>query len=150
MSNDQGFWPSFDEFTPSKSPASVLHEAANDLHTKTGNLVGGSVIRRDAKDNYFSYSMYIKAPALGNYTFWLLTIEHKLEMYPTTLMVDDKVGMELEFPLEGWLHTIEATNEPHFETLLKAIFGTVRVRQVVGALITQARGVKGPEDDPPF
>ncbi|MEK7950410.1 hypothetical protein [Luteolibacter soli] len=156
MSDPTSFWPSFEQFTPTRSPSAILREIANDLHKRTGNLVGAAVVRTDAAQERFGYNLNIKAPALGSYTFWLLNIEHPLEMYPLEISVDEKVGVELGFGMEGWRHFKEVENEEGFLKALGLILGTVRVRQVVGALITQARDMKAPvsfnddSDDIPF
>lgn len=152
MNDDNNIWPDFELYTPSQSPASLLREAAAALAAKTDNLVGASVIRLEGqREGLFAYYMNIYSPALGNYKFRILTIEHELQMYPVTIYPDDAIGIELGYGLQdNWRRYVSAERQDEFNKELRKMFATIRVRQVVGALITQARGVKGPEDDPPF
>lgn len=81
-----------------QSPASILREQGAFLSEKTDGKIIGDVIQDDEFDESgrFWWTMYLRAPALGNYRFRLLSIEHGTDFYPLSLRADEDAVAEIK------------------------------------------------------
>lgn len=70
-----------------RSPLEILREAADQLGTKTGGLVTGSVLTRNpGGGTTFRYTFYLRVPRLDDYTDPLFYVWHDTDFYPASLM----------------------------------------------------------------
>lgn len=155
------------------SPVSLLREQARFLGDQTKNLVTAEVGTASIEDEVFLYNFYIVAPTLNNYHYRLFSIEHNIEMYPVTFYMDEQLGNELNamkkkpsnlvdiaaaasrrqltemgFKTNHNEYTKRADNEDEFIKIVGEILKSVRARQVISSLRSQAHAV--PEEDIPF
>jgi hypothetical protein len=80
----EDFWPEGFGPIPQETPATLLREQAAKLGPKTKNHVT-AIVRRDAEQGTIYHSLYLNAPALGNYRYKVLNIAHLATNYPVTL-----------------------------------------------------------------
>ncbi len=74
----------------------------------------------------FRHSLYLSVPTLGNYRYFLLSVQEKPGIYP--IKIFDGTG-------EGW---DEARSIDEFKEKLKGILSSERVRKRVGSLLSYA------------
>jgi hypothetical protein len=87
-------WPDNLQVVNFKAPVAILREQAEFLGRKTQNIVEGRVqdissspgrLILGATIQDFYYGFELVAPALGSYSFRLLSIQHGLAVYPLYL-----------------------------------------------------------------
>lgn len=111
-----------------RTPASILREQAAILEKKTDGLLLGRV-RREVTEETFSMYLYIVAPALNNYSYRVLGVDHQIELYPLEVF-DFATGDEFD-----------CQDESAFKAQLKEILSSDSVRKVVIGLLAQVRGL---------
>ena len=119
-------WPSHFGAPAVTPPVAILRSQAALLANKTDGLVEAFVVsgKRDAD---FHYQLYIRAPALDNYAFWLLTVLHPIQYYPATLIA------------ETTDQKYEAKSQDQFIEHLRTILSSPETTRVVEALLAQSR-----------
>jgi len=91
------------------------------------------------EEDYFSYTFYLVAPALGDYRYHLLKVLHSVELYPVTIYeVDEDILKELPTDMKVKDGELSADTQDTFMEILKAIFATKKVRKVIGAILAQS------------
>lgn len=80
-----------------QSPAAILQEQSTFLSEKTDKQIVGEVVQDEEYDETgrFLWMMYLRAPALGNYRFRLLSIEHGADFYPLKFRADEDALLEV-------------------------------------------------------
>lgn len=109
-----------------RTPVSILREQAAILEKKTDGLLIGRVVNEPMEGTFLLY-FSIVAPALNNYTYRILQVEHEIELYP----------LEVFDPVTGNDYTCE--DESAFREKLKEILSSEPVRNAVIGLLSQIR-----------
>lgn len=110
------------------SPVSVLRMQAAYLRDHTRGLVLGRVHSRTrGAVGDVAHSLDLVVPVIEDYAYTLLTVEHGVDPYPATVLVED--GMDVAFMAE---------NVGALEEHLRDVFGRERTRRVVATLCAQA------------
>ena len=120
----EDFWPEI-ETRDIVTPASILREQAGLLGPKTMNLVTAEVIA-ERQERTFAYRLFLVAPALANYTYLVLRMEHDIRMYPA--IVTDYIHESKR----------EVADQDEYVGLLAAILSSAEVKTVVESLIAQS------------
>ena len=125
MSSQRDLWPE-DITEPSliATPLSILKEQATFLGEKTKNLIEGEV-RSGGDSNNFVHQFFLLAPALKNYRYRLLTVSHRIELYPVTVSFDP-TGQ-----------SFGAETQEDFTALLATLFAHEKTKKVIQALKAQ-------------
>jgi hypothetical protein len=110
-------------FTP---PVAILRSQAALLASKTDGLVEAFVLsgKRNAD---LHYQFYLRAPALDNYAYLLLTVVHPVHLYPVTLIAET-TGEEYR-----------ADSQEQFVEKLRAILSSPETVKVVESLLAQSQ-----------
>src|SRR5688572_4784889 len=120
-------WPDFDSQAALRSPFSILNEAAQTLATKTNNLVTAELRKLNNISAAFGYTMVLAAPALGSYNYRMFDISYNIDMYPTSLVLDSRIGDELGISRDqSGKRRIQAQDEEELFSNLRAIFSSDR------------------------
>jgi len=137
-------WPEDIAVVETKAPVTILKEQASLLSSQTKGIVEGEVtpIPDPLGEKPFAYGFRIKAPALGDYRYLLLSIAHDVPMYPIWIRPDESTLDELrgrilrEFSVDS--RGIVADNEGDFLKILSLVFASSRTKQVVKAILAQS------------
>lgn len=129
MCQSEDLWPDLD-FPHVRSPHTILREQAAFLTTKSKGLIVGRVTRFTHKEDFGAavsvITLDLQVPALGNYSYQLLSLEHDpVLLYP----VKSADGTELE-------------NEEALKTYLQSAFNSHDTRNVLRSLISQSSEAK--------
>lgn len=119
-----------------KTPRSILAEQAALVSSATNGELAGEVRDAAAGQNGFVYSLSLVAPALGNYRYEILTIAHRIELYPVRVVAP-------EVATNG-TNGQSVSDEGHFIILISKVLQSPRVAKVVASLISQIRGMVTP------
>lgn len=83
----ENLWGDFSQVPIERTPVVVLREQAELLSAATGEILNGSVLRASSEGgSSFGSSLYIVAPALGNYRYYILRILYGPEPYPVSML----------------------------------------------------------------
>lgn len=121
-----GDLPAGDEIVP---PVAILKEQASHLSRMTGHVLNGEVDVEQERGNFVAH-FAIRAPALDNYKYWVLTIKYPLEMYP--------VSVDSSPDTTRWKR---CETQEEFEDALEEVFLSSRVRKAIAALHAQSKSV---------
>jgi hypothetical protein len=122
-----------------KPPMTILKEQGTLLGRKTRNIVEGLVVKTPhITSQDFGYTFYLVGPALGDYRYRLLAISFPVSIYPVMIGTDEDIFGELPAEMKAEENTLVADSEEEFMEILRAIFATQKVRQVIGAIIAQS------------
>jgi hypothetical protein len=121
----ESFWP-----TPStetkRTPHAVIMEQANALSQQTNGLLVGDVKRTQQNERFIS-TLSIKAPALNNYTYTVLSINHAITLYPLLLYFSPTST------------NTEVLDETALLADLKKLLASDPIKRVMDGLLTQIR-----------
>ena len=115
-------WPELVAPAEISTPVSILRKQAAVLSAKTRYDLQGDV-RTDASGDIFVHRFNIVVPALGNYSYELLTVRHDMQLYPATCYAEnegERVASEKE--LVDWL---------------RGVFASERTKNVLTTLMAQ-------------
>ncbi len=125
----EDFWPSIR--TPKlRMPLGILRQQASVLGRKTRNAVTARVVS-DQEGKNFVHALELVAPALGNYTYVVLTVQHPVSVYPMRVLDhlrDDQVR--------------DAHSEEEFEGILRDILSCAEMKRILEVLLAQSESVK--------
>lgn len=108
-------------------PSTILREQAAILSDQTNNILAGEVrVVRD--DDVIRHALEIVAPALDNYRYTVLVAQHRVDLYPVSVLAP-QLG-------RGW---VECGNEAAFVAEVERILKSEPLRRVVGALLAQSK-----------
>ena len=117
-------WPNDFGTVGVKPPVTVFCEQATLLAKKTNGIVEAEV-RTSTEGDQFSHRFSIVAPALGGYRYLLFTLDHDVNLYPSSMYFQD--------------------NEQHVESedvlidILRTVFASDEAKRVIHSLIAQSK-----------
>ena len=115
-------WPEEVSDTAEVAPVSILKKQAVDLYEKTGYIINGQV-SSSAQGNELRHSFYFVVPAMDNYRYRLLYVEHQIQrLYPVILYSD----------VHARNHTIN--NKEELIQTLKEVFASDETKRVIHTL----------------
>jgi len=124
----ESLWGNLDTLMNKNTPKSILKEQANHLQRATNGMLVVKVNSQGDIKGDIVHKMNVSVPVLNNYKYNLLTISHKLSLYPLTI----------HHPVKG----VGVTDEQKFEVELGRIFKSKPVRNALEALLLQARDLQ--------
>jgi hypothetical protein len=124
-------WPAEFGEADVKPPVVVLREQADYLAKKTGGLVLGKVLTSRDSDQ-FVHQFVLVAPVLDNYSYYLFSVKHSVELYP----------------LELSAHTLRQTwkdvpDEAGFNNALVEVLQAEPTKRIIRSLMLQSQGGQG-------
>ena len=122
-----------------KPPVAILAEQAGLVGEMTNNILEGK-IDNQGQGKTFAYELDIVAPALNNYVYAVLRIEHSIQFYPLRIMSYAEPSF-FDKPQE-------CKDEIEFVNTLEQILSSNKVRAVLSALLIQSRAF--PKQESPF
>ena len=135
-------WPDgISSRTSLKTPVAILGEQGTLLGKKTNNLVEGMIVRvrETTFGGDFGYTFYLSAPALSGYRYQLLEISYPVGLYPLIITIsDESVVSEIPEEMQETRGIFTANSEDNFIDILRKIFATKKVKQVIDAIIAQS------------
>jgi hypothetical protein len=126
MTSKKNLWGELPKIETIRTPYTILKEQASILSEITSGLLIGEVRRVFGKDHEFMFNIRIKAPALENYTYSVVQVQHPVKLYPVivkSLVVED--------------FKRECSSEEEFENALGEILSSQEVKRVISALLAQ-------------
>jgi hypothetical protein len=113
-----------------RTPTQLLKEQASALSDATRGALEG-VVSVAHQQEKFVITLSILAPALENYSYEVLYVEHPLQMYPLKVVPSYARYMVSEH--------IACANEAELEAAVQQVLQSRRVRQVVTTLLAHSR-----------
>lgn len=126
----QNLWGDIKAEESVRTPTNVLKEQAAALSQMTKGILYGKV-EVGSRGNKFKIGLSIVAPAINDYEFEVVYVEHDIELYPVNVVAAWE-------PYES-RKRIECQNEEEFTVALGQILGSKRVSQVISSLIAQSK-----------
>lgn len=117
------FW-AIDLAVEERTPVSILREQAALLGEKTQHMLRGEVVS-NAKGQSLKHRFFITVPALDDYRYELLWVEHSLDLYPINAWFNNSVssiGSEESFV--GWLR--EALSSEQTAKIVRTLLSQAR------------------------
>jgi len=124
----ESLWGNLETLMKKNTPKSILKEQALHLQRASKGTLDVKIDSQGDIKGDIVHRLNIFVPVLNNYKYNLLTISHKLSMYPLTI----------HHPVKG----VEVTDEQQFEIELGKIFKSKPVRNALEALLLQARDMQ--------
>ncbi len=121
----ESLWGNLETLMKKNTPKTILMEQANHLQRATNGMLVVKIESQGDIKGDIVHRMIVYVPALNNYKYKLLSISHKLSIYPLTI----------HHPIEG----IAVPDEQKLEIELGKIFKSKPVRKALEALLLQAR-----------
>lgn len=131
MMAGENLWGEFPAVETERTPLVILREQCAILGELTENVLEGRV-RKIWKGNRFHLVMEIVAPALDNYVYTVLRVDHGIQMYPLEIV---RLNLELDEIGRGNL-TQHCKNEAEYVNVLRENLSSDTVRRVIMGLIT--------------
>lgn len=129
----ESLWGNLETLMKKNTPKSILKEQAEHLQRSTNDML---VVKIDSQGDIkgdIVHRMNVFVPILNNYKYNLLTISHKLSIYP----------LVIHHPVKG----MDVTDEQQFEHELGKIFKSKPVRNALEALLLQARDLQEVDEE---
>lgn len=127
----ENLWGEFPAVETERTPLVILREQCTILGKLTDNVLEGR-IRKIWKGNRFHLVMEIVAPALDNYVYTVLRVDHGIQMYPLEI-----VRLNLELDEIGRGNPVQhCKNEAEYVKILRENLSSDTVRRVIMGLIT--------------
>jgi hypothetical protein len=136
-------------FDSDAGPAALLREQAARLGQKTNGLVTARVDSYRKRDR-LGYTLFLKSPALEEFSHRLLSIEHGVEPYPVEVpglggAADDDWGKPL---VDTWgepvFKPLVFANEAEFTKFLSKTLSSSETHRTISRLAAYARDVARP------
>jgi|ERR1700676_1324091 len=128
--SQQSLWGELPASSETKSPIAILREQATALRDATNGMLTGDV-SATASDMRFTASLYVVAPALNNYRYEVLTVQHPVAFYPVAIRS------------RAVLRPLEAKNEEEFLGHLEKILTSRKIHSVIASLISMSTSSGG-------
>lgn len=128
----ESLWGNLETLMKKNTPKTILMEQANHLQRATNGMLVVKIESQGDIKGDIVHRMIVYVPALNNYKYKLLSISHKLSIYPLTI----------HHPIEG----IAVPDEQKLEVELGKIFKSKPVRKALEALLLQARDILNDDD----
>ncbi len=107
------------------TPKEILSDQASLLTQATKGVLVGQVSNNNEYGG-FVYDLEVRVPALNNYTYTILTIQHQIELYPVRILAND--GRTLA----------TCQSEDGYISALYDILSSKEVKLVLSRLLSQA------------
>lgn len=142
-----------------ETPQKMINDQIEFLSTMTDGMVYGELedVRVGNKSNTFVFNFNLKALKLKNYKYRILSLEHDIAIYPSTILLDEQLLLEIEDSLT--LHDIKIAIKPisfiqikdktEFEIVLEAILSSDRIKNIVVNMKSMVKEIED-EFDMPF
>jgi hypothetical protein len=111
-----------------RTPATVLKEQASLLAEATAGTLLGIVQTFKSDLGNLTHRLSVRVPALSNYEVSILEIRHQITLYPCRVI--DR---------HGDADAQDVNDEGELDGALEAILCSMRVRQLILALLSQAK-----------
>lgn len=126
-------WPELEQ-SQVVPPIAILREQAAALGRKTNYLLEGRVETITVSGDRFAHSFYVVAPALGDYTYKLFTIEHGPDQYPVTAP-----PLETKRFMPRIVEKIESKTE--LLEYIRQVLNSDETKKIVGSLLNQIKAM---------
>lgn len=127
MSTAKSMWGDLSDLETVRTPKAILVEQAIFLTKATSNVLVGDVKDVSAPlTKEFVYDFNIVVPALNNYIYTVLRIEHEIDFYPLMLRCGDFDNGEI------------CGNEQAFCGAVEAILSSTELKRIISRLVSQA------------
>jgi len=124
----ESLWGNLETLMKKNTPKSILKEQAEHLQRSSNGMLDVKIDSQGDIKGDIVHRMNVFVPALNNYKYNLLTISHKLSIYP----------LSIHHPVKG----VDVSDEQKFEIELGKIFKSKPVRNALEALLLQARDMQ--------
>ena len=121
----KNLWGDLSELERVVTPKEILLEQASLLTEATKGVLVGQVSNNSIYGK-FAYDLEVSVPALNNYTYTILTIQHQIELYPVRIITN------------GFVLSTECGSEKEFISALTDILSSKEVKFVLSRLLSQA------------
>jgi hypothetical protein len=122
------FWPADIGVVNFLTPASILREQASLLGQKTKHLIEAEVVTSPHTDGSIMHQFYLVVPAMDNYRYRLLSVNHGVELYPLDIYFGSGPGPYAK-----------AVSEEEFISQLKNVLSSEKTKKVIQSLLGQIR-----------
>jgi hypothetical protein len=132
--SSKNLWGDVTSAAPVRTPTTILKEQATALTEMTKGTLFGKVNVSTDLEGGFEILLSIIAPAINNYTFEVVLVEHGIELYPAKMVAAwdrFKPGKE-----------VKCKNEDELTDALGRILGSDQVTRVIMSLISQSKAMK--------
>ena len=126
----ESFWLIPDNLGQVKTPAAILTEQANELAKLTRGLLVGRVQQVSSQPGNFAYDLYIVAPALNNYSYAVVRINHGISLYPVAMAWHAKNQM------------FQCHDEESYVAKLREVLSSQETAKVIAGLLAQANALQ--------
>lgn len=115
-----------------KLPVTILKQQATVLGDLTNRILEAEIVPVKApSEDKLDYALEIVAPALGNYHYKVLHIEHDaITNYPVFVTARNNMA--------EW-HSVKCDDEAQFITHLKGILSSPAIHNVIASLMAQSK-----------
>lgn len=132
--SSKNLWGDLTSAVPVRTPTTILKEQATALTEMTKGTVFGKVKVSTSTGGGFEILLYIIAPAINNYTFEVVFVEHGIELYPAKVVPAwDRYTSAKQ---------VKCKNEDELTDALGRILGSDQVTRVIMSLISQSKAMK--------
>jgi hypothetical protein len=113
-----------------QTPKAVLEAQAQELSSQTNGVLEGVVVVEAGRNkDRISLRLYIRVPALNNYTYDVAQFNYPLvEFYPCNIYDSGETG------------PLVAEDEGEFIEILREVLQSDRIKRAIRGLLAQARG----------
>lgn len=124
---DENLWGELPQAKKITTPYKLLLQQASELEKLTDSLLTGKVVILSGNVDSFEAMLQIVAPTLGNYFIEILSVRHRLTIYPVTIssLVDRRKP------------PIIVSNEEDLKSSIQEILTSPKVREIISALLNQ-------------
>lgn len=120
----KNLWGELPELENIRTPAAILREQAMLLTEMTVAVLRGEVSVTPRKEG-LRLNLFILVPALNNYSYSVLYVDHPLTLYPLTVF-------------DGAEEEITCADEDSFLAAIETVLKSPRVRKAIQALLAQS------------
>src|SRR5262249_21385302 len=120
----KNLWGDLSGLEKVRSPRAILREQADQLTSATRSVLTGEVDDHSAKGD-FVYELIVSVAALNGYRHSVLTIQHKLDLYPVWVRSSKPILNK------------NCSTEEELEGALAEVLSSAEVKRVLSHLISQ-------------
>jgi hypothetical protein len=132
--SSKNLWGDVTSVAPVRTATTILKEQATALMEMTKGTLRGKVNVSTNAEGGFEILLCIIAPAINNYKFEVVFIEHGIELYPA------KVVAAWDRFISG--KEVKCKNEDELTNALGRILGSDQVTRVITSLVSQSKAMK--------
>jgi hypothetical protein len=121
----KSLWGDLSDLEIVRTPKEILKEQADALTEATEGVLVGRVGAASGTGNSFSLELSVFVPRLNNYTYTILTADHKIDLYPVRV-----------FPSTTQRY-VTCENEQTFIKALEEILSSKEVKRILSRLLSQ-------------